>query len=684
MKLYLRCILFLLIFNSNAGYSQDINFITQHLDALVTSYLEDIALSNHFTQDTAFLTRIYDVDSLAEITDAARIEYQQAANQALKKDKGLQLATNWQQNFSNPIFDLEDGLFYRGRGQVGVDWNMMRDGFLGHQKKANAAMAQWKADSLDVLRYRHIDFYRYQYNYILYLFNQAKIKVVKKRLELLNEQISIAFQLFYLKRLHWEDVLALLSSKGEVELFLNTYQTYVDQVDLPSGWKELEPGELPVFDIDIDRIKHVFFDSTQLKQSIALRNEAMDLHAHWSTRIGMKSTIRYNYLLGNENLGQQKDFLSAGLSFQVPLDFNSKDRKRQLEAQKKLAEIEYYNRFDNDANEVLNFYYEYGYSLKQFIHAYYTKLKLAQAIVRGERQKDLGDPGYSPKFIVDKLDELLTVDLDLLDIQQALYLKALKMHSKLPQGTITDYLIPKDFNNLFNPQTGPRSLYVWSGTLQELAPEYILHYAKINNISELMVSTGLEDALMSKFEQLRLSAEKEGIEVCLLIGNNSLLKKPVGEVLPQLLALPGDVLHLDLEPHTFDDWDQNHALYQARYLELIHRLSSKYKVGVSIPVNYEEPFLEAIYALSDRVYLMAYEHKDVDYIERKTNDAFLLGPEKTVLSIRCKDFNDRYELELFCQTLDKRFNNPRIALHDMKTMMQLEEKTISANAEYRF
>lgn len=334
MKLYLRSILFLLIFNSNAGYSQDINFITQHLDALVTSYLEDIALSNHFTQDTAFLTRIYDVDSLAEITDAARIEYQQAANQALKKDKGLQLATNWQQNFSNPIFDLEDGLFYRGRGQVGVDWNMMRDGFLGHQKKANAAMAQWKADSLDVLRYRHNDFYRYQYNYILYLFNQAKIKVVKKRLELLNEQISIAFQLFYLKRLHWEDVLALLSSKGEVELFLNTYQTYVDQVDLPSGWKELEPGELPVFDIDIDRIKHVFFDSTQLKQSIALRNEAMDLHAHWSTRIGMKSTIRYNYLLGNENLGQQKDFLSAGLSFQVPLDFNSKDRKRQLEAQK--------------------------------------------------------------------------------------------------------------------------------------------------------------------------------------------------------------------------------------------------------------------------------------------------------------------------------------------------------------
>ena len=158
--------------------------------------------------------------------------------------------------------------------------------------------------------------------------------------------------------------------------------------------------------------------------------------------------------------------------------------------QKKLAEIEYYNRFDNDANEVLNFYYEYGYSSKQFIHAYYTKLKLAQAIVRGERQK-ICDPGYSPKFIVDKLDELLTVDLDLLDIQQALYLKALKMHSKLPQGTITDYLIPKDFNNLFNPQTGPRSPYVWSGTLQELAPEYILHYAKINNISELMVSTGL-------------------------------------------------------------------------------------------------------------------------------------------------------------------------------------------------
>ena len=127
---------------------------------------------------------------------------------------------------------------------------------------------------------------------------------------------------------------------------------------------------------------------------------------------------------------------------------------------------------------------------------------------------------------------------------------------------------------------------------------------------------------------------------------------------------------LTLSP-TFDDWDQNHALYQA-LSGIDPPAFSKYKVGVSIPVNYEEPFLEAIYALSDRVYLMAYEHKDVDYIERKTNDAFWAWKDGFVHPF--KDFNDRYELELFCQTLDKRFNNPRIALHDMKTMMQLEEK----------
>ena len=98
-------------------------------------------------------------------------------------------------------------------GQVGVDWNMMW-WILGHQKKANAAIwPNGRQTHLMCWRYRHNDFYRYQYNYILYLFNQAKIKVVKSAFELLNEQISIAFQLFYLKRLHWEDVLALLPVK---------------------------------------------------------------------------------------------------------------------------------------------------------------------------------------------------------------------------------------------------------------------------------------------------------------------------------------------------------------------------------------------------------------------------------------------------------------------------------------
>ncbi|MCB0657444.1 MAG: hypothetical protein KDC57_14965 [Saprospiraceae bacterium] len=672
------------LFTGKVIIAQDVQFIAQHLDALVTSYLEDIALTNHFAQETDFLHKIYDIDSLAEVSDVARQQQYSARNAALKKDLGLQLTTAWQQNFANPVFDLEDGLYYRSRGQVGVDWNLLRDGMLSHKKQLQASVASWKADSLDLLRYRHNDYYRYQYNYIIYVFNQAKIEVTKKRLDLLNVQISIAFQLFYLKRIHWEDVLTLLSSKGEAELFLNTYQTYIDQVDLPNGWKTNQVGELPIFDIDIDRIKQIYFDSTLMQSALKWKSQAMDLQSHWSSRVGLKSTVRYNFLAGQPLLGSSRDFISAGLSMQIPLDFNAKERKRKLEADKKLEEVEYITRFDNDANEMLNLYYEYGYDLKQFIHFYYNKLKLAQAIARGERQKDLGDPGYSPKFIVDKFDELLAVDLELLDIQQSLYLKALKMHSKLPQGNITDYLEPKDFNNLFNPQTGPRAMYVWSATLKDLSPDYIVHYAKINRISELIVSAGTGQDMMQKFQEVHDLAFKDDIQVSLLIGNNSMLQKPVTETLPALMNLPVDEIHLDLEPHTLKEWEENKAVYQARYLEMIHRLSMKYKVSVSIPLSYQDDFLQAIYTLANHVYLMAYEHKDIDFIERKTQAAFLLGADKTTIAIRCQDFNDRYELELFCQSLDQRFHNPRIALHDLEDLMKLEEKTISANAEYRF
>ena len=91
-------------------------------------------------------------------------------------------------------------------------------------------------------------------------------------------------------------------------------------------------------------------------------------------------------------------------------------------------------------NELLTHFYEYQYALKQFVHFFYKKERLSVLIDRSLAQKHLEDPNYSPMHVVDKLDELFSVDLEILDIQQKLYLKALKIFTLIGVDDVLDFI----------------------------------------------------------------------------------------------------------------------------------------------------------------------------------------------------------------------------------------------------
>src|SRR5690625_6055182 len=98
-----------------------------------------------------------------------------------------------------------------------------------------------------------------------------------------------------------------------------------------------------------------------------------------------------------------------------------------------------------------------------------------------------------------------------------------------------------------------------------------------------------------------------------MIGNNSLIQQ---EELPQnleaIIALAGKLgvhaVHLDVEPHTFEDWRENREGYERDYIDMLRYIypilqEQGISLSLSIP-HFYDTILEEIKQYSDQVVVM--------------------------------------------------------------------------------
>ncbi len=673
------------LFSLNSTGQSDAIFtdITNNLDKLITDYLDASLLRHNFPDDPGFLQFLFKPKSVDSILFKATNERFNREIKLAKQDIGLNIRTGAIFNLKESLFE-EDGVFYRNRYQVGLDWDFFKSGLIENRLKAKQLRAEGNAHRLAEYSKMKDQSYQYIFSQIIYTFNKLKIDIVRHRHQFLDEQLAIAYKMFYLKYIHWEEVLQILSKKAQSELFVNNYSTYVSDVLLPEGIKEVPIGPLPVFNIMFENILATGVDTLPAKLVSEQKINALQYQMNPLKDIGLSGFVRYNRYQQSELGESNRDFMSAGMQMEIPIPLGIKSRQKLRKAKETLISLEKQADYDKQYNEILNHFYEYEYTLKRFIEFYHQKQKAIYGIQRAMRKRDLLDPDYSPMIIVDKLDDVYSLDLELLDLQQILYLKALKIHSYLPDLDILSFIEIKDYNQIFAKYHTQKSLYVWSSTFRELSLNYLMEYFKYNSFQEVIISTNLEEALDQKLLTLDSLCLDADIHVSYLIGKNSWLKGSIDEAIAKINSLPFHSIHLDIEPHTFDDWSENEAMYQEKYLRLLRSIAQNHDVSVSIPVFYSESFLDGVYEIAERVYVMAYENKDVAYIKRKTAEEYQRGKNRTILSIRCKDFANRYELEQFINILRGELDISAIAVQDLKSMLDLEEKTIGLHEEYRF
>ena len=140
-------------------------------------------------------------------------------------------------------------------------------------------------------------------------------------------------------------------------------------------------------------------------------------------------------------------------------------------------------------------------------------------------------------------------------------------------------------------------------------------------------------------------------------------------------------IHLDVEPHTFDNWSTEKQKLTKQYLEMLGIISTyckdqNYKLSVSIPLHYGAEVVDKILVLVDEVYFMCYENVKTSYIERKIIPFLDFGKDKIVLALRTEDFNGRVEMEEKISELRELTSIKKFAYHDLRRMISFDRKNI--------
>ncbi|MBL7888045.1 MAG: hypothetical protein JNL24_00745 [Bacteroidia bacterium] len=626
-------------------------------------------------------------ENTSSLTDPQANVYD-AHIQQLKRDVGLAATGNYQENFA-PGFGADDDLIYNRRFQAGLDWNVLGDGYLSNrykrqvienQKTINGLKPQVKISAADYIAISH---------QIIYSFNEQKIALLDKRQAIINDKIDVANELYLMKQLPKLDLMQIIQQQVDVSSMYQIYRSYNEQLKLQNT-QQLSAGKLlPVFDIDFEKINGAS-DSKLADSILQLQMENIELQNKLITDINLKTQLRYNYydLISASN--PNRSFMSAGLNLSIPLPLSIHANKNVVEAEKQLLLYEQKNAAQQKDRDVLNSIYEYRYKLKQY-NNFIEKRKKYEELIRIERVKQkLEDLEFNPVTALNLLDELLSVDIELVDLQQEMYLQLLDIITKNPGIDILSVIKPHQLpETKLQSSARQQSMYIWSAAFDKYDAAYVEEYLRMNKINTAIVSIKKGEKDKAFYNSLFEKLKKNAINVELLIGSNKLLtSKDPSVYFDSIFSGLDDAaissIHLDVEPHVLDDWQTNKEKYLNQYVELLTKAkqyadAKKVKLSVSIPVFYPEEILKQIYPLCSQVYIMAYEHPQADFIARKVKEEMAISSQKTIVAIRSKDFKDRKQLEGVLNELSQMLNTNQFALHDFESFVLFDEQAVGGN-----
>lgn len=680
----------------------------KRLDTLVSSYIKDLATiwnenkSKQFNEliqtesaglelfTSAFVSSVTTSSTLKDQRDLM-IRRNKLEQAIFKKDLGLSLGGGYQENLGTPFVSTDDAVVFRRKLMIGVDWDILKGGLIENKTKIKdlqndllfieLSQKQNQSNNSSTLSF---------YAKVISSFNKSKLKVIEQRLAMINKQHEIAKTLWELKQLSGDAYIKSMQHKMDIVMQGKLYSTYNTDFNEIKEKEELSVKPILV-DLDFARVLK-YVDSSEIVKDPATTNPnyQSNLNSYYKT-MSLKAYTRYNYYDVYKNTSVNRNFISFGLNFSAPLTNATKERNEidQINYQLRTMQNDMAANVVNGKNTeyyLLNLFYEYRYKLKQYFNLL-EKRKVFEELIRTEEVKQkLYDLEFNPNTAIYILDDYWSNTIELLDLHQQMYGIILNIHEKVPGLKLSEYIKPINPNEYLNDfeMKNNSYIYIWSKSFTNHSVEFISDYVKLNNFTDMVVSYKSDKAYMTQVSDLVKSNSK--VNAHFMIGQNKLITTGLNGLLDSIKSTI-DVkifkgLHLDIEPHTMDGFQQNKDQYFANYTKLLDEFKSfcvanNLELSVSIPLNYPDNVLAKVFSVSDHVFMMAYENVKDDFVKRKLEEEVKIDQSKIVLALRTKDFLNRDEMEKKFSSLG--FKNK--AYHDLETLYELDKISIRIKDE---
>lgn len=611
-----------------------------------------------------------------------QLKYNKIQQQINKKDVGLKFTLNYQENFNSPVADPENIIVFKRRAVTGLEWDILKNGFLENKTKNKILKLEYDdlekrqaATTINAIQTK-------QTEQIIRHFNKKKIEILNCRKKLNIEQTVTVEKLWSIKHITKDDYLKAIQNTTDINAQFGLYRNY-NEAKLPE--KSNFEFDLPILEIDLDKL----FKNANLEPVDTLSNSAENvakLKSSYINDVSLSTYARYSYYDVYNANSPNRSFVSLGLNLAMPLTFNQKEKKEYYLIQNQLA-----NQKDLSVNEdfqinLLNYYYEYQYKLKQFKNLYHKRLVYIE-LLRTERVKhNLNDIEFNPNTALFILDDYWSNAIELLDLKQDMYKLLLTLKTKLPTVNISEYTKPLNLSNLNIASSNPpfKAVYIWSDAFKNNSETVINEYCKVNEFNPLLMSYNTNKVYLQQVSDF--ISKNYASSIHLMIGSNKLLNTGLVGYLDslknnlKLSFIKG--IHLDLEPHTLKGFKENKDAFFENYIVILKQAKkfaddNKLELSVSIPLSYPENVLQELNNTCNNVYLMAYENIDIDFIIKKSAEEKTILKTKCVLALRTKDFENRTDMDQLFKKLDFK----KTAYHDLDDLIKFDNNSINVKEE---
>lgn len=594
-----------------------------------------------------------------------------------RKKTGLELNANYQENFAAAFVDPEDVVVFRRRAVLGLNWNILGNGFYQNRLKMKMLENDYKVIKAQSFKDNLTFFQQKNIENIIRNFNHMKLMVIEKRRELNEKQRETFEKLYALKQVSKEDQLKLMQHESDILGQQNLYGSY-NKITNRFDSSNVRTATFPVLDLDFEKL--MVLVQEQNPDSIAwYKSENLRIQHKYINDVHLNAYTRYNYYVTYTQGIPNRSFISAGLNLTMPIDFNAREKREMLAAKSELLSEQYAGNTQEVEFIMANHYYEYKYKLKQYGNLL-AKRKYIEELLRTEEVKrQYSDLEFNPNTALLILDDYWANTIELLDLKQDMYKLLLDINMKLPNATIKDYTKSFVMQKDTSYSKALKAIYIWSKAFDENDILFLTEYCKLSEFTHILVSYKEDKDYLKKLKEF--IAKNSRANIHLMVGQNKLLagglKDYISKIMDEFPMTGISGIHLDIEPHTFEDYKENKEKYLVQYTNALKEirelcLTRGKELSVSIPLSYPESTLTDIYRDCDLVYLMAYENTKPDFIQNKISEELKAGRDKTVLALRTKDFETRDQMD----DLFKKLNFKKCAYHDISTMIKMDKEIV--------